>query len=41
MNTDIEKKAKPGRPKGKNAYRESTVPVRIPTSKVTQITDYL
>ena len=41
MTTDIEKKAKPGRPKGKNAYGEATVPLRIPKSKVTQITDYL
>ena len=41
MTTDIEKKAKPGRPKGRNAYGESTVPIRIPKSKVTQITNYL
>ena len=41
MNIDIEKKAKPGRPKGRNAYGESTVPIRIPKSKVTQITEYL
>jgi DNA polymerase V len=41
MNTDTKKKAKPGRPEGRNAYGESTVPIRIPKSKVTQITDYL
>jgi len=41
MNTDTEKKAKPGRPKGRNAYGESTIPIRIPKSKVTQITEYL
>ncbi|MGZ8918018.1 MAG: LexA family protein [Methylobacter sp.] len=41
MNTDTEKKAKPGRPEGRNAYGESTVPIRIPKSKVTQITDFL
>jgi DNA polymerase V len=41
MTTDIEKKAKPGRPEGRNAYGESTVPIRIPKSKVAQITDYL
>ena len=41
MTTDTEKKAKPGRPEGRNAYGESTVPIRIPKSKVTQITDYL
>jgi len=41
MNPDTEKKAKPGRPKGRNAYGESTVPIRIPKSKVTQFTDYL
>jgi len=35
MTTDIEAKAKPGRPKGKNAYGEATVPLRIPKSKVT------
>ena len=41
MITDTEKKAKPGRPKGRNAYGESTIPIRIPKSKVTQITEYL
>lgn len=41
MTIEIEKKAKPGRPKGRNAYGEATVPLRIPKSKVTQITDYL
>jgi DNA polymerase V len=41
MNTNTEKKAKPGRPEGRNAYGESTVPIRIPKSKVTQITDFL
>ncbi len=41
MTTDIEKKAKPGRPEGRNAYGESTVPIRIPKSKVAQITGYL
>ena len=41
MITDAEKKAKPGRPKGRNAYGESTIPIRIPKSKVTQITEYL
>lgn len=41
MAIDTENKAKPGRPKGINAYGESTVPIRIPKSKVTQITDYL
>jgi DNA polymerase V len=41
MTTDTEKKAKPGRPEGRNAYGESTVPIRIPKSKVTQITDFL
>lgn len=41
MNIDKEKKAKPGRPKGRNAYGEATVPLRIPKSKVTQITNYL
>jgi DNA polymerase V len=41
MNIDTEKKAKPGRPKGRNVYGEATVPIRIPKSKVTQITDYL
>jgi DNA polymerase V len=41
MNTDTEKKAKPGRPEGRNAYGESTVPIRIPKSKVTQITNFL
>ncbi|MGR8999167.1 MAG: LexA family protein [Gammaproteobacteria bacterium] len=41
MNTDTKKKAKPGRPEGRNAYGEATVPIRIPKSKVTQITDYL
>jgi DNA polymerase V len=41
MNIDTEKKAKPGRPKGRNAYGEATIPLRIPKSKVTQITNYL
>jgi DNA polymerase V len=41
MNIDTEKKAKPGRPKGRNVYGEATVPLRIPKSKVTQITNYL
>jgi DNA polymerase V len=41
MTTDTEKKAKPGRPKGRNTYGESTVPIRIPKSKITQITEYL
>jgi DNA polymerase V len=41
MTTDTEKKAKPGRPEGRNAYGEATVPIRIPKSKVTQITDFL
>lgn len=41
MTIDTTKKAKLGRPEGRNAYGESTVPIRIPKSKVTQITDYL
>lgn len=41
MTTDTKPKAKPGRPEGRNAYGEATVPIRIPKSKVTQITDYL
>ncbi len=41
MTTDTKTKAKPGRPEGRNAYGEATVPIRIPKSKVTQITDFL
>lgn len=41
MTTDTEKKAKLGRPKGKNAYGEATIPIRIPKSKVTLIAEYL
>jgi DNA polymerase V len=41
MSTDTKTKAKPGRPEGKNAYGESTVPIRILKSKVTQVSDFL
>jgi SOS-response transcriptional repressor LexA len=41
MSTDTKTKAKPGRPEGRNAYGESTVPIRIPKSKVTQVSDFL
>jgi DNA polymerase V len=41
MLNDSEKKTKPGRPKGINAYGESTVPIRIPQSRVSLINDYL
>lgn len=41
MTNDTKPKAKPGRPEGRNAYGESTVPIRIPKSRVPQITDYL
>ena len=41
MTTDTKSKAKPGRPKGRNAYGESTIPLRIPKSKVAQINDFL
>jgi len=41
MRTDTKTKAKPGRPEGRNAYGESTVPIRIPKSKVTQVSDFL
>ncbi|MGZ8238683.1 MAG: hypothetical protein ACXWTY_12525 [Methylobacter sp.] len=41
ITTDPKKKIKPGRPQGRNAYGEATVPGRIPKSKVAQITDYL
>jgi len=39
--SDTKTKAKAGRPAGRNAYGESTVPMRIPKSKVTQIKDFL
>jgi DNA polymerase V len=35
------KSAKMGRPLGRNAYGESTTPVRIPNSKLAVISDYL
>jgi len=39
--SDTKTKAKAGRPAGRNAYGESTIPMRIPKSKVTQIKDFL
>ncbi len=38
---DTTPKAKLGRPYGRNAYGEATVPLRVPKSKVTQIKDFL
>jgi len=38
-NTDD--KPGPGRPEGRNAYGEATLPIRVPKSKITVVQDYL
>jgi DNA polymerase V len=41
MNSHGGKRDNAGRPSGSNSYGESTVPIRVPKSQVTQIKDFL